>query len=122
MQANNDVAIDCNGPVKQAIHQSEYEEGYSSTEIDKDCGIADIEVEFESRVKRASVDILQVLSDTTNVTLSNASRLAWKRYEDQTAIKRHRPCSRILVESFIRDPLQDLMIPWSVSFRDLIMS
>ena len=121
MQANNDITIAFGSPVKHSFHEAKYEQGYCSSSIDEDCGIASTDFETETKVKHASVDILQLLADTGNVTVSKASRVAWKRYENQTAIKRHRPCSRMFVESLIRDPLQDLMGPWNVSAGDCMV-
>lgn len=100
-------------------HSLEHDREKHNTVFDQNLEITDVEIELEAKYKRRSLDILQAISDTTNVTLSNATRQAWKRYENQTAIKRYRPCSRILVELLVRDPLQDLMNPGQVSAVNL---
>ena len=115
MQTNGESARKAEHPGNGNCHSLDYDQGNQNTAFDGSCEVADVGIGLEAKYKRRSLDILQAISDTTNVTLSTASRQAWKRYENQTAIKRHRPCSRILKEPLFRDPLQDLLNPGEVS-------
>lgn len=106
---------DVKHPTDRITNNLEYERAMQITEFGNFCEITDVELGLESKYKRRSLDILQVILDTTNGTLSPASRQAWKRYENQTAVKRQQPHSQIRVKTLSRDPLQDLMAPWEVS-------
>ena len=118
---NDESASNAKYPRNGIRHSSEYEREEQIAEIDENCEITNAELGLGSKYKGRSLDVLQVICDIDNVNLSTASKQAWKRYENQTATKRHRPCSRIMVQSLIRDSLQDLMVPWEVSAEGLCL-